>query len=173
MKLSKRPLALLLALALAFALAVPAFAEESLPEELTPAVPVITTQPRNTRVIESGGASVQVGIKAHIPGGGEVRYRMYLGDQLIQDTSLPYISSDNVSGMYHIEAYNRVHPEYYTTSKTFRVEVSKLSLIEMVFGPIIAFVGMPLLIMSPVWIGIVLSPYFLVKSAYDWIAGLF
>ena len=124
MKLSKRLLALLLGLALALSLALPALAEDDTPEEPNPAMPVITEQPVGGRV--RIGQSITLRVQAHIPNGDEIEYRWYLysWDAITQSSNeFTIVGNFPDSYDYHVEVINRTNPEYSVTSEAVRVEV--------------------------------------------------
>jgi len=118
MKLTKRILASLLALALALTLALPAFAEN----EPNPAIPVITVQPEGGRV--RTGQSITLSVEAHIPNGDEIGFRWYDSqrNRLVdaQHASLDFTFPGTYT--YYVEAYNVSNPEYAVTSQTVTVE---------------------------------------------------
>jgi len=129
MKLAKKLAALLLTLALAFSLALPAFAETDAPAMM----PIITRQPKNHRMRASTRGTYDLGIYAYIPNGDPVMYRLYSGDEFIEEMSSPYINTNYESGEYHFIIYNSANPEYCVTSNTFRVDVYEPSGFEAVF----------------------------------------
>ena len=120
MKHTKKLLALLLALALGFTLALPAFAED----EPNPAMPVITVQPVGGRV--KAGQEFKFSVEAHIPNGDEIGFRWYgsprnpLVDAQTASIKLTFPGTYT----YYVEAYNINNPEYAVTSQTVTVEVS-------------------------------------------------
>ena len=125
----KRLLALLLALVLAFGLAMPAIAQESLTEHSSanadttegsatknPAMPVITVQPQ---VLMYNDTSFEIRFEAHIPNGDPMGIRWYdagTGWLVASDPAAFWIGvSVDFLGLgggttqfrYYVEAYNR------------------------------------------------------------------
>jgi len=117
----KKLLALLLTLALAFTLALPAFAEDP-----DPAMPVITRQPKGLRV--RNGESFTLSVEATIPNGDEIGYQWYivsssLGRDIAKEdtaelTATIYGGQDYP---YYVEVYNRSNPELRVKSNTVHV----------------------------------------------------
>jgi len=127
MKASTRLLALLLSFVLAFGLALPAFAQESLIEnsEATenPAMPVITVQPQGGRV--RLGEPYTLSVEAYIPNGDEFGLRWYnSADDFIGNipviTTTPYSLGTR---SYSVVVYNRNNWDCYVQSEIARVEV--------------------------------------------------
>jgi len=91
MRHTKALLSLLLTLALAFSLALPALADEP-----DPAMPVIAKQPQSVTV--KSGESFTLTVEAEIASGGEIGYQWYdaCDDRRLPAANNPYIiSSDN------------------------------------------------------------------------------
>ena len=170
---TKRLLALLLicALAFAFALALPAFADGD------PAMPVITAQPKgiNIKWRMVNPKEVTLSVEAHIPNGDEIgyRWRENIRGNVIGDTQEIAVDG-STPGMrgYYVEVYNVSNPESYVTSETVLVAVDtailenvSLALLAIPLYPIIALfsLGGPL--------GLFLMGY--VLSPFDWLFSLF
>lgn len=125
-KYTKRLLAALLSLALAFSPALPAFAQDEEPEGPDPAMPVITVQPQSYRFrFDDRPRELQLSVEAHIPGGGEIGYQWYRGDVLISGEKTIRVNppESERSDYYHVVVYNVNNPEYRAVSETARVEV--------------------------------------------------
>ena len=182
MKPSTRLLALLLSLVLAFSLALPAFAEDDLPEEPNPAMPIITVQPVGLRV--KADTEFTLSVEAYIPNGDEVGYEWR---HVLPDGSTKYPGSRNsarisqtLSGVrthyYTVVVYNRSNPEYRVTSETVSVKVYQTPLdvisnyfmialgITFMGGPL-NFLGPLLLLASPIVLPFQLINY-LIQSIF-------
>ena len=118
----KKLLSILLAAALVFTLALPAFAED----EPDPAMPVITRQPEDVR--KEKGVEFFLRVDARIPNGDAVGYRWMCndGDGYVEIGNSHIINEtwDTVGTFScYAEVYNRANPEYSVTSETVLVEV--------------------------------------------------
>jgi len=194
MKHAKKLLALLLTIALALSLALPAFAEE----EPNPAMPVITVQPQGGSQ-KAFRASFTVSVQAHIPNDDNIGYEWYRNGVLTRQTGASMndgLSSPGTLEIY-VVVYNRDNPEYRVTSQTVQCVLEELSFLEKVhlevnglFKPTgflaeifwtiisiplalltlpLSLIGAPLLITSPIWMGL-LAP---IMIPIEWIVSLF
>ena len=131
MKHTKRLLALFLALfTLAFSLALPASAQESITQHSqatqNPAMPVITVQPQNVRV--SLGQVIFLTVEAHIPNGDPIGFRWFriFGNTAfaMEETTaqVPIFIVYVGTGYFFVEVYNRSNPAYTVRSNTITVE---------------------------------------------------
>jgi len=166
-KYTKRLLAALLTFALAFSVALPAFAEDDPSEEPNPAMPVITAQPQSHRFrFDDRPRELNLSVEAHIPGGDEIGYQWYRGDVLISGEKTIYVNLPEGEGSdyYHVVVYNVNHPEYRVTSETARVEVyiSLFNYIMLVLTTPTVFAGALILLGGPIGslLLIVFSPLF-------------
>lgn len=145
MKPSTRLLALLLSLVLAFSLALPAFAEDDLPEEPNPAMPVITVQPQGDIRVRAG-QKFTLKVEAYIPNGDDIGYawrRIRTSGQSDYCESAAEITHTwgGSSGIlyYTVEVFNLANPECRVVSETAQVEVylTLADRIELVYGIIL------------------------------------
>ena len=141
MKHAKKLLALLLTLALALTLVLPAFTEDDPPEEPNPAMPVITRQPVGG--IIRFGSSVPVSVEAYIPNGDEIGYLWHF---LYSDGDVDSWCSDDatVEMQYYevavyVEVFNKANPEYRVTSETVYVEKALIDRIAQTMEPVTDF----------------------------------
>jgi len=129
----KRALAVLLALVLAFGLALPAMAAEDEPEpcpycaedSTCPRMPVITQQPQSVRMDLFSDGFIPVSVEAYIPNDEWIGVRWYRGEQAVRSNSNIHnrfnVHVNTESGDYHAVVYNIFSPEHYVVSETFRV----------------------------------------------------
>jgi len=141
MKHAKKWLALLLTLALALTLALPAFAEDDPPEEPNPAMPVITRQPEGG--IIRFGSSVPISVEAHIPNGDEIGYLWHFN---YSNGNVGSWCGDDaeVEMQYYevavcVEVFNKASPEYRVTSETVYVEKALIDKIAQAMEPVTDF----------------------------------
>ena len=122
---TKRLLALLLTLLLAFTLALPAFAEDDPPEEPDPAMPVITRQPQagKWRFLEG----VNISLEAQIPNGDPIGYIWHIRYEDGSEKSLTGYGLAilvDYGATFTVEVYNKANPEYRVTSESLRLEMT-------------------------------------------------
>ena len=128
---TKRLLALLLTLILAFTLAMPAFAEDVPPEEPDPAMPVITVQPQDIGIKEFFififGKAVTLSVQAYIPNGDEVGCQWYIDGKSIEGEtgSTLQVRDEGDTRRYHVEVFNQTNPEDVVKSNSVRVESAR------------------------------------------------
>ena len=131
MKPTKTVLALLLSLALAFTLVLPAFAETDPPEDFDPdMMPVITVQPQSIRIRVHEAYTLSV--DAYIPNGDEIGYRWRgsgiteprpsYAPEWTKEFTKSYGQIDAGIYEYTVEVYNLNNPEYSVTSEVVQVE---------------------------------------------------
>jgi len=168
----KKLLAILLACVLALSFALPSMAmEDTLPEELIPAVPVITEQPEGLRVCR--GEAFTLRVAANVPNGDAIGYRWYryLQQEVGSEQSLRLTADENTAGYYYVEVYNLDNPEVpAVTSNHVFVEVlekrsiwgSIKSFFQNALGYLFFFGYMALFFIA----GLLLAPI-------HWIGGLF
>ena len=196
MKQSKRLLALMLTLVLAFSLALPALAEDAdPPEEPNPAMPVITVQPVGGRARQYGITTLSV--QAYIPNGDEIGYQWYRdnSDEFYiweEDGKSATLSdwSDSAAD-YYVVVYNLNHPECSVTSETVHIDVyrtfsdrfsdflTRTAIMEKIFAPVEWLVqGIGLLLFLPLapfivppFPGLIIFLPFI--YLFNWIRGLF
>jgi len=132
MKRTKRLLAILLALALAFTLALPAFAEDP-----DPAMPVITVQPQSVHVAYFN-KGFTLFVEAYIPNGDAIGYRWVrippsgaeekVGGNFASYTYTEWSAPETY--YFYVEVYNRNNPELSVTSETVSVSMEPPTLWE-------------------------------------------
>ena len=164
----KRILSILLVLALAFTLALPAFAEDP-----DPAMPVITVQPEGVRVHPN--RTFVLSVEAYIPNGDPIRYLWYRDDGTAFASAAEVRRSESTLGTYnyYVVVINNANPEYSVTSETVQVEVysawDDLTFFQKVFGPGL-LIGYFLAIYSVLYTGIIGT---FLAWPFVWLAGLF
>jgi len=129
---TKRLIALLMSLVLAFTLALPAFAETEAPE-VNPAMPVITVQPESVTILN--GSSYTLSVQAEIPNGDPLRYEWYeLGtDRIVSDEasfsagiSVQFANTtDSARFYYYVIVFNANDETLFVQSETVSVTVEQ------------------------------------------------
>lgn len=165
----KKLIALLLALTMVFGVSVSAMAINSFEageSSDSSLMPIITSQPRNMRMPVDADSSKLISIKACIPNGDEIGYKLYLGEKLIDDGAYISFNKSYEPGEYRVVVYNKNNPEYSVTSDTFTFRLYKSSPIMEKLSELsaVAFLS-SVFVFVPIIGGYLLSPFAALWSA--------